>query len=264
MGFLHHHHHPHGTTRHQHTLNQIPNQTKHPKKKNDNQTKPNQTESESQAKYDPDDTGPTFPLTDLRPQPIEIDHVSTLFIASTTLGRTRSGQFRAKSDIQMARTRPGTDLPTRLERLLSQTEGQWCDAIPAVEERSDGEELPRRVTVREVLKYSLTWVIIPSVTVQAWTQAMERSESQPSATTMAGPSAASDCGSKRNGGDESSSAAAAPVSKRIKNWSDGGPWNHQSRSGESRRWTLSTSREFRASYSARTRATLFPLSSRAS
>ncbi|KAI7997188.1 hypothetical protein LOK49_LG10G02512 [Camellia lanceoleosa] len=73
-------------------------------------------------------------------------------------------------------TRPGTDFPTRSERLLSQTEGQWREVIDD-EGKSDGEDLPvlaRRVTVREVLKYSLTWVIIPSVTVQAWTQEIKQ------------------------------------------------------------------------------------------
>lgn len=58
------------------------------------------------------------------------------------------------------------------ETLLSQTEGQWYDVISDADDddedeaKLDGEdwvddELPRRVTVREVLKYSLTWVIIP-------------------------------------------------------------------------------------------------------
>lgn len=48
-----------------------------------------------------------------------------------------------------ARTRPGTDFPTWLEKLLSQTHGQRAGLISTV-------DFPRRVTVREVLKYSLT------------------------------------------------------------------------------------------------------------
>ena len=83
----------------------------------------------------------------------------------------------------IARTRPGTDFPTRSEKLLSQTEGQWRDGGEGVDDDDAAEiddegdvvksELERRVTVREVLKYSRTWVITPSVTVQAWTQAIE-------------------------------------------------------------------------------------------
>ena len=69
----------------------------------------------------------------------------------------------------MARTKPGTDLPTRLEKLLSQTHGQCTELISTVDEVDDlGEQSdddgedddddggPIRVTVREVLKYSLT------------------------------------------------------------------------------------------------------------
>lgn len=65
----------------------------------------------------------------------------------------------------IARTRPGTDFPTWLETLLSQRDGQWSGVISTVEEDDGVEEksdsvgdeleLPRRVTVREVLKYSL-------------------------------------------------------------------------------------------------------------
>lgn len=65
-----------------------------------------------------------------------------------------------------------------------------------------------------------------------------------------GPKEAKDWGSNRK--EEELSSGLAPVSNRIKNWCGGGPWNHQSRSGESRLWTFSTSREFRASYRART------------
>lgn len=65
----------------------------------------------------------------------------------------------------IARTRPGTDFP---ETLLSQTDGQWRGVISALDdddgdadsksddEGEDGLELPKRVTVRDVLKYSLT------------------------------------------------------------------------------------------------------------
>lgn len=99
-----------------------------------------------------------------------------------------------------------------METLLSQTDGQWNDVISAVdddddlEENPDGEDLeeeeagelfwvlfPRRVTVREVLKYSRTPVITPLATVQAWTQEMEQSRSQPSTRTV-GPKEAMDWG----------------------------------------------------------------------
>ncbi|KAF4369185.1 hypothetical protein F8388_023049 [Cannabis sativa] len=56
------------------------------------------------------------------------------------------------------------------------------------------------------------------------------SESQPSTRTV-GPNEAKDWGwnwKTTSSGDET------PVSNRIKNWCDGGPWNHQSRSGERR------------------------------
>jgi 3-dehydroquinate synthase class II len=75
-----------------------------------------------------------------------------------------------ESDVYIARTRPGTDFPTRLETLLSQRDGQWSEVISAFddaeedvdakseEEGEDGVVLPspRRVTVRDVLKYSLS------------------------------------------------------------------------------------------------------------
>ena len=98
------------------------------------------------------------------------------------------------------------------------------------DEKSDGEDLsvlPKRVTVRDVLKYSLTWVIIPWVTVQAWTQEMERAWSQPS-TRMVDPKAAMDRGA--NSKDWVADDVAEPVRRRIINWWDGGPWNHHSRS----------------------------------
>ena len=156
----------------------------------------------------------------------------------------------------IARTRPGTDFPTRSEKLLSQTEGQWRDGGEGVDDDDAAEiddegdvvksELERRVTVREVLKYSRTWVITPSVTVQAWTQAIEPLWSQPSARTVE-PKDAKARGSKTN-----DSSDETPVSKRIINWWEGGPWNHHSRSAARSRWTVSTSREPKASYRART------------
>jgi len=109
--------------------------------------------------------------------------------------------------------------------------------------------LAKRVTVREVLKYSLTWVIIPSVTVQAWTQEMERAWSQPSTRTV-DPKAAIDCGAKWKVSEEEE--VAVPVRRRIINWWVGGPWNHHSRSGARSLCTVSTSRALRASYRART------------
>ncbi|KAJ6311984.1 hypothetical protein OIU77_013689 [Salix suchowensis] len=45
-------------------------------------------------------------------------YYSKLHVCCNTPGCTRS------KSTQMARTKPGTDLPTSLERLLSQTEGQ--------------------------------------------------------------------------------------------------------------------------------------------
>lgn len=103
---------------------------------------------------------------------------------------------------------------------------------------------PILVTVREVLKYSLTWVIIPSETVQAWTQYIERLRSQPSANTM-GPKEVMTWGSKVKTflDDEE---WRAPVRRRIKNWWEGGPWNHHSRSGVRMLWTVETSWDRRA------------------
>ena len=107
--------------------------------------------------------------------------------------------------------------------------------------------------MREMLKYSLTWVIIPSETVQAWIQgtgkALPLAQPWPSTSTVE-PNAEMDTGSKKK-----FSSGASPVSIRIICWQDGGPWNHHSISGSSRRCTDSTSRAFRASYRART--TLF-------
>lgn len=157
----------------------------------------------------------------------------------------------------IARTRPGTDFPTRLERLLSQTEGQWR-GVKAEVAAAARDWLPRRVTVREVLKYSRTWVIIPSVTDQAWTQVMLRARSWPSTKTV-GPMASTLRGSNRKESPE----LAVPVRMRIKNWWDGGPWNHHSRSEARSFWTKSTSRELKASYRAST-TLLFLVSSRVS
>ena len=92
----------------------------------------------------------------------------------------------------IARTKPGTDFPTRLQTLLSQTQGERRDSSEEdliSDAADDGDEGPevesaKRLTVREVLKYSLTWVIIPSVTVHACTQEIERLLSQPSTRTM--------------------------------------------------------------------------------
>lgn len=72
----------------------------------------------------------------------------------------------------MARTSPGTDFfPAPPESLLCQSGTQWgcCDVDEDARDLlllGDGVEgadsgAPRRVTVRDVLKYSLTWVIIP-------------------------------------------------------------------------------------------------------
>lgn len=103
------------------------------------------------------------------------------------------------------------------------------------------------VTVREVLKYSLTWVIIPSATVQACTQYIERLRSQPSTNTM-GPKEVMTSGSKENPfcEDDEDDGEFAPVRRRFKNWWEGGPWNHHSRSGARILWTVETSRERRA------------------
>lgn len=86
----------------------------------------------------------------------------------------------------IARTRPGTDFPTRFETLLSQTQGNRPGSEPAgtISESESESESPIRVTVREVLKYSLTWVIIPSETVHACTHEMLRLTSQPSTITV--------------------------------------------------------------------------------
>ena len=67
---------------------------------------------------------------------------------------------------------------------------------------------------------------------------------------------------KASGSNTNESSEEAPVSKRIINWWDGGPWNHHSRSAARSRWTVSTSREPKASYRART--TLWLLASTSS
>lgn len=77
---------------------------------------------------------------------------------------------------------------------------------------------------------------------------MERAGSQPSARTM-GPKEAMDWGTKLKDG---AAAEAVPVSRRIKYWWDGGPWNHHSRSGATIWCTVATSWALRASYRART------------
>ena len=98
-----------------------------------------------------------------------------------------------------------------------------------------------------MLKYSLTWVTIPSTTVSAWTQEIAREVSQPSTITVE-PKEITVWGTKR----KVSTAVVSPVSVRIKNWWEGGPWNHHSRSGARIRTTVSESREFKESYSVRT------------
>lgn len=158
---------------------------------------------------------------------------------------------------QRASTRPGTDFPTRPGRLLSQSEGQWSDTmLLLLLLQSDWSVFPIRVTVRDVLRYSRSWVITPSVTVQAWTQAMERDWSNPSARTV-GPKAEMLWGTNRKLDSRS------PVRRRIKNWWVGGPWNHHSRSGARILSIASASRLFKASYRAVT-TPLFLESSRIS
>lgn len=152
----------------------------------------------------------------------------------------------------MARTKPGTDFPTRSEKLLSQTEGQCRGLISTVEEEEDAQSdgWRRRVTVREVLKYSLTWVIIPSVTVQAWTQDIWRLWSQPSVTTVVGPNVSICKGVKTKSEEEDDDVdddLLPPVRRRIIYWWVGGPWNHHSRSEARILWTVTTSRDFKAS-----------------
>jgi hypothetical protein len=108
-----------------------------------------------------------------------------------------------------------------LDRVLSQMDGQCNRDISGVDDefdfdlKSDGcDWFPRRVTVREVLKYSLTWVIIPSVTVQACTQEMERLVLHPSTTTRF-PKEVMEIGEKSNG---TSLSFCSPVRRRIINW----------------------------------------------
>lgn len=161
----------------------------------------------------------------------------------------------------MARTKPGMDFPVLLESLLCQRGKQWNeddevdgddDTDDDDDEADDGEidgldvlELSKRVTVRDVLKYSLTWVIIPwSETVQAWTQKISRFWSQPSTKTV-GPSEVIERGINWN-----DTFWSTPVNNRIIYWWEGGPWNHHSMSESSNLWTVSTSRILRASYRA--------------
>lgn len=158
----------------------------------------------------------------------------------------------------MARTKPGMDFPALLESVLCQRGKQWNDDDGDDDREVDGDddgevdgvdwfELPKRVTVRDVLKYSLTWVIIPwSETVQAWTQKIWRFWSQPSTRTVE-PREAIERGTNWN-----LTFWSTPVNNRIIYWWEGGPWNHHSMSESSNRWTVSTSRILRASYRART------------
>ena len=79
---------------------------------------------------------------------------------------------------------------------------------------------------------------------------MERAASQPSAMTML-PNDTTDCGRNRK---ESAPEEEddSPVSMRVRNWQEGGPWNHHSRSEARRLVTAWESRALRASYRART------------
>lgn len=143
-------------------------------------------------------------------------------------------------DYYIARTRPGTDFPTRFETLLSQRkQGQWRDRT----EPEKPEPFPKRVTVSEVLKYSRTWVMTPSVRVHACTHEIERSWSHPSTKTI-DPMAVIDCGVNWNLSDD---AVSLPVSKSFMNWWEGGPWYHHSKWEGRREWTVETSREEKAS-----------------
>jgi hypothetical protein len=148
---------------------------------------------------------------------------------------------------QIARTKPGTGLPARPENWLSHTEEQ-CDGGAISAERRPATTLPIRVTVREVLEYSLTCVIIPFATVQAWIQEIDVAASQPSAITV-DPKETTERGTNSK---EEEDGETPPVSTRIKNWCGGGPWNQYSRSGVKIWCTDLTSRDLRASYSFRT------------
>eukprot|EP00268_Persea_americana_P001961 TRINITY_DN10587_c0_g1_i1.p2 TRINITY_DN10587_c0_g1~~TRINITY_DN10587_c0_g1_i1.p2 ORF type:complete len:107 (-),score=15.80 TRINITY_DN10587_c0_g1_i1:279-599(-) len=86
------------------------------------------------------------------------------------------------------------------------------------DEDGDGEEcLSTQVTVRDVLKYSLTCVITPFVTVQACTQKTSWVGLWPSTTTV-DPKTLMEDGSKLKGTSDE-----RPVSNRIICWWDGGP-----------------------------------------
>lgn len=161
----------------------------------------------------------------------------------------------AGAEAQIARTSPGTDFfPAPPLSLLCQRGMQWDLLPPAEGGRAASSGSPRRVTVREVLKYSLTWVILPSVTVQAWIHwtgiVLPLDQPWPSTSTVE-PKAAMETGSKKK-----DSSGDVPVSSRIICWHDGGPWKHHPMSGSSRRCTASTFRSFRASYRAWTTLSL--------
>lgn len=96
-------------------------------------------------------------------------------------------------------------------------------------------------TMRAVLKYSRNCVILARFTVHTCTQLLlfSPAPSQVSAcpsTKTVFPMAAKETGSK-----EKASCAVTPVSARIKYWSDGGPWNHHSKSESTSPCTISTS-----------------------
>lgn len=79
-----------------------------------------------------------------------------------------------------AKSSPGTDFPMLSHTLLCQTHVQGTDRAAVVEVDGPSAALSvllSRVTVTEVLKYSLTWVIIPSVTTHACTHATDRRSS---------------------------------------------------------------------------------------
>eukprot|EP01018_Ginkgo_biloba_P000429 Gb_04215 [translate_table: standard] len=137
----------------------------------------------------------------------------------------------------MARTRPGMDFPLDFPSSLSQRGAQaWL--CPT-------DEGLKSVTVIEVLKYSRTWVIIPSFTVQTCTQYTD-SSSRPSTKTLS-PKAVIDSGTNEN-----CLWVDTPVSKRIICWQQGGPWNHHSKSEAKILCTVSASPDPSAAYNSPT------------